>query len=44
MRVVASRPAAHAYRVAAVGDEVVELPLPVEYLGATEGVAAALAA
>ena len=44
MRVVASRPAADAYRVAAVGDEVVELPLPVEYLGAAEGVAAALAA
>jgi dipeptidase E len=33
-RVVASRPAARAYRVDAVGDEVAEVPLAVDYLGA----------
>jgi len=43
-RVVSSRPSARAYRVEAVGDEVVELPLPVEYLGAPRDVAPALAA
>jgi len=32
-RVVASRPQARAYRVEAVGDEVVELPLEATYLG-----------
>jgi dipeptidase E len=35
-RVVSSRPEAHAYRVDAVGDEVVELPLATTYLGAPE--------
>jgi peptidase E len=43
-RVVASRPAARAYRVEAVGEEVVELPLPVDYLGAGSGAEPALAA
>ena len=43
-RVVASRPAARAFRVAAVGDEVVESALPVGYLGAPAGVEPALAA
>jgi dipeptidase E len=43
-RVVSSRPEARAYRVEAVGDEVVELPLPVEFLGAAQDVAPALAA
>jgi len=33
-RAVSSRPRARAYRVEPVGDEVVELPLAVEYLGA----------
>jgi dipeptidase E len=35
-RVVSSRPHAHAYLVAPEGDEVVETPLPVEYLGAAD--------
>jgi dipeptidase E len=43
-RVVASRPGAGAYRVESVGDEVVELPLPVDYLGAARDVEPALAA
>jgi dipeptidase E len=43
-RVVASRPQAHAYRVEAVGGSVVELELPVEYLGAAAHVEPALAA
>jgi peptidase E len=43
-RVVSSRPAARAYRVESVGDEVVEVPLPVDYLGAGSGVEPALAA
>jgi peptidase E len=33
VRVVSSRPRAMAYRVEPIGDEVVETPLPVEYLG-----------
>ena len=33
-RVVSSRPRARAYRVEPVGNEVVETPLDVEYLGA----------
>ena len=43
-RVVSSRPTARAYRVEAAGDGVVELPLPVEYLGAARDVEPALAA
>jgi hypothetical protein len=43
-RVVSSRPEARAYRVEAAGDAVVELPLPVEYLGAARAVEPALAA
>jgi hypothetical protein len=43
-RVVASRPAARAFRVSAVGDEVVELPLPVDHLGTPSAVEPALAA
>ena len=43
-RVVSSRPAARAYRVDAVGDEVVELALPVTYLGAADAAEPALAA
>jgi dipeptidase E len=41
LRVVSSRPNARAYRVDAVGCEVVEAPLPVEYLGAARDVALA---
>jgi peptidase E len=43
-RVVSSRPQARAYRVDAVDREVVELPLPVDYLGAADSPEAALAA
>jgi dipeptidase E len=43
-RVVASRPEARAYRVDAVDGEVLELPLPVDYLGATPSAEPALAA
>jgi dipeptidase E len=43
-RVVSSRPGAGAYRVEPVGDEVVELPLPVDFLGAARDVEPALAA
>ena len=40
-RVVSSRPNARAYRVEAVGGEVVEAPLAVDYLGAAQDVALA---
>ena len=40
----ASRPQSRAYRVDAVGDKIVEVPLPVDYLGAAQDVAPALAA
>jgi dipeptidase E len=43
-RVVSSRPDARAYRVDAVDGEVVELPLAVDYLGATASGEPALAA
>jgi peptidase E len=43
-RVVSSRPQARAYRVDALDREVVELPLPVDYLGAADAPEAALAA
>ena len=43
-RVVSSRPEACAYRVETAGDQVVELQLPVAYLGAAQHVAPALAA
>jgi dipeptidase E len=43
-RLVSSRPEACAYRVETAGDGVMELPLPVEYLGAAQHVAPALAA
>jgi hypothetical protein len=43
-RVVASRPAARAYRVDAVDGEVIELPLAVDYLGAAPAAEPALAA
>jgi hypothetical protein len=44
-RVVSSRPESRAYRVDAVDGGVVELPLPVDYLGGpSEAAEAALAA
>jgi dipeptidase E len=43
-RVVSSRPQAKAYRVESVNDEVVELALPVTYLGAADTAEPALAA
>ena len=43
-RVVSSRPEAKAYRVDSVNDEVVELALPVTYLGAADTAEPALAA
>ena len=43
-RVVSSRPESKAYRVESVNDEVVELALPVTYLGAADAAEPALAA
>lgn len=43
-RVVSSRPEAQAFRVDAVDGAVAEVPLPVDYLGASRSAEAALAA